>query len=251
MPIVLFVALCASDRRARSCGTLAHQMNSPDPADGTAVTPGEAPRLGVRPVRSRGIPSGSSSCPRACSSRCRVRTGHWRSAITSAAGTLPRLTGPLRTTCGPGYGSGRGRGDQPPALGHGTFRRTWPGRAQMMSWRPTGTCSASRASPPSAPGLRSPQLGAVHSVLGYWTTKLPRPGDGGHADGDRQDRDSAGPFRSPPAGQAARAGPVRRAAHAGCGEVRVPRRLAGARCREQRGAASRLFGVARRRAGRT
>ncbi len=28
---------------------------------------------------------------------------------------------------------------------------------------------------PSAPGLRSPQCGALHSVLGYWTTKSPVP----------------------------------------------------------------------------
>ena len=102
--------------------------------------------------RSTGIPSGSSSCPRACSSRCRERTGHWRSAITSAAGALPRLTGPSGTnSMGSATARGQGRGTLPPAP-HGTFRRTWPGRAQMMSWRPTGTRSASRRSRPTARG---------------------------------------------------------------------------------------------------
>ena len=54
-----------------------------------------------------------------------------------------------------------------------------------------------------SPGLRSPQLGAVHAVLGYWTTKSLGSGDGSHADGNRQDRNHACLACSRPAAQAA------------------------------------------------
>jgi hypothetical protein len=107
---------------------------------------GEAPMYGRVQKRSTGMLSGSSLCPRACSSLCRKGTGRWRSAMPSAAGARLRWTGPLvMIFSGPACGWGRGPETQPPGL-RGIFRRTWSGRDLEMSWRLTGTRSASRRS---------------------------------------------------------------------------------------------------------
>jgi hypothetical protein len=107
---------------------------------------GEAPMSGRVLRRSTGIRSDSSSCPRARSSLSQELTGHWRSAMPSAAGARLRWTGLLAMiSYGRACGWGAGPGIRLQGL-RGIFRRTWSSRDQKMSWRLTGTRSASRRS---------------------------------------------------------------------------------------------------------
>lgn len=123
---------------------------------------GEAPVSGRVQRRSTGMLSGNSSCPRAYSSLSQEVTGRWRLAMPSAAGVRLRWTGPLvMISCGSVCGWGRGPGIQLLGL-RGIFRRTWSGRDQKMSWRPTGTCSASRRS--HRPPRGSAHLNAVPCI---------------------------------------------------------------------------------------
>ena len=202
------------------------------------LPPGEAPMSGRVQRRSTGMLSGSSSCPRACSSLCREVTGHWRSAMPSAAGARLRWTDPLlMISSGPGCGSGPGPGDSPPGP-HGIFRRTWSGRDRRMSWRPTGTRSASRRSHRPPQGSAHLSCGAVHSVLGYWTTKSPVPATVVMPTGTGKTETMLALLVAARLPRLLVLVPSDVLRDAGCGQVRVPRRTAGARCREQHGAAS-------------
>jgi hypothetical protein len=123
------------------------------------LPPGEAPISGRVQKRSTGMLSGSSSCPKARSRLCQKGTGYWRSEMPSAAGARLRWTGPLVMICsGPAYGWGPEPGTRLLGL-RGIFRRTWSGRDLKLSWRHTGTRSASRRS--HRPPRGSAHLSAV------------------------------------------------------------------------------------------
>ena len=95
--------------------------------------------------------------------------------MPSAAGARLRWTGPLvDDQLWARLRLGAGAGDS--AAG-----ATWHLPKNLVRSRPEDVLETYRDAlsfaeeSPSAPGLRSPQRGALHSVLGYWTTKSSVP----------------------------------------------------------------------------
>ena len=150
-------------------------MNSPDSADGAPVASWRSPDVWARAetiegnaVRQLIVPESVFLAVSGSDGALEVGNafGRWRASPVERPLGDDQLWARLRL--------GAGAGDS--AAG-----ATWHLPKNLVRSRPEDVLETYRDAlsfaeeSPSAPGLRSPQLGALHSVLGYWTTKSPVP----------------------------------------------------------------------------
>jgi superfamily II DNA or RNA helicase len=149
-------------------------MNSPDPADNTAVTPFRSPNVWARPETIDGNTVGQLIVPESVFLTVSGKGGALEVGNNFGRWPASPVDRPLGDDLWTRLRLGAEAGDS--AAG-----ATWHIPKNLARTRPDDVLETYRDAlsfaeeSPSAPGLRSPQRGAVHSVLGYWTTKSSVP----------------------------------------------------------------------------